>query len=71
MDLKLLKRKYGAPPTKTVSFRLPTGLMERLNKIAEENSYTATDVVITVLDQFVQQMEAENEKVSSKKVKSK
>lgn len=48
------KREYCDGPKKMVSMRLPEQLMREIERLAEEKGWTATDLVCTVLDQFIQ-----------------
>lgn len=59
-NTEALKRKYCNGDTEVVTFRFPTKLKEKIQAYAEKNGRTATDVVITVMDQFVQALEQEN-----------
>ena len=56
----LPKRKYCNGNKKMVSWRMPEALIRKLEKIAEQNGWTVTDVVATALDGFVQAEELEN-----------
>lgn len=47
-------RKYTQGLRKMISIRLPERLMEELDRIAREKGWTTTDVIQTVLDQYVQ-----------------
>jgi hypothetical protein len=37
-----------------VSMRLPVDLMKEIEKISQDKGWTTTDLVCTVLDQFIQ-----------------
>lgn len=50
-------RKYVDGPKKMVSWRLPEKLMDKLDKMAKAKGWTTTDLVVTVLDQYLQQEE--------------
>lgn len=49
------KRIYALSKKKPFTFRLPIKLMKELDKIAKINGMTTTGVVLTVLDQAIQQ----------------
>ncbi len=55
------ERKYVDGPKKMVSWRLPEKLMAELEKIAKNTGWTTTDLVTTVLDQFIQETKKKNE----------
>lgn len=48
------KREYCDGPKKMISMRLPERLMREIERMAENKGWTATDLVCTVLDQFIQ-----------------
>jgi len=48
------ERKLCSGSKKMVSFRLPEKLMEEIEKLAEKKGWTVTDLIQTVLDQYVQ-----------------
>jgi antitoxin component of RelBE/YafQ-DinJ toxin-antitoxin module len=48
------KRKYCVGKKKMVSLRLHEALVKEVEALAEEKGWTVTDLVSTVLDQFVQ-----------------
>lgn len=48
------KREYCDGPKKMVSMRLPEKLIKEIDRLAEDKGWTTTDLVSTVLDQFVQ-----------------
>jgi hypothetical protein len=48
------KREYCGGPKKMVSMRLPVDLMKEIEKISQDKGWTTTDLVCTVLDQFIQ-----------------
>jgi len=48
------KREYCDGPKKMVSMRLPERLMKEVEAISEDTGWTTTDVVSSVLDQYVQ-----------------
>jgi hypothetical protein len=47
------KRNFTSGPKKLVSYRLPEELLGRLEKVANDKGWSVTDVIITVLDQYV------------------
>jgi NRPS condensation-like uncharacterized protein len=53
----LPKRKYCSGEKKMVSWRLPEALFKKLESIAEAGGWTVTDVVMTALDDFIQDRE--------------
>ena len=56
--LEALNRKYCSGETEVATFRFPKKLKHKIQAHAELNGRSTTDVVITVLDQFVQAIEA-------------
>lgn len=50
----LPKRDYCDGPKKMISIRLPEKLIKEIEKIAEENGWTTTDLISTAVDQFIQ-----------------
>lgn len=54
------ERKYADPngTKKMVSMRLPEPLLERLNHWAAAKGWNVTELVVTVLDEYVQFEEA-------------
>lgn len=48
------KRNYCDGPKKMISIRLPENLMKEIDRLARENGWTTTDLISTVLDQYVQ-----------------
>jgi predicted DNA binding CopG/RHH family protein len=48
------KRVYSDGDKKLISFRLPESLLEELKKVSTERGWPMTDLVITVLDQYLQ-----------------
>lgn len=48
------KREFYDGPKKMVSMRLPESLMKEVERLAKEKGWTTTDLVCTVLDQFIQ-----------------
>ena len=48
------KRLYCDGPKKMISVRLPEKLMKEIDKLADENGWTTTDLISTVLDQYIQ-----------------
>ncbi len=53
-EYNIPERKYVDGPKKMVSWRLPEKLMEQLDQIAKEKGWNTTELVVTVLDQFIQ-----------------
>ena len=53
------QRKYCSGDTKMVSFRMHKKLWERVDKLAQEKNWNVTDLVLLVLDQYVQFEEKE------------
>lgn len=58
----LPKREYCSGKKEMVSWRLPDTLTKELQRIADTNGYSLTDVTITALDQFVQWANASKSK---------
>lgn len=56
-EYNIPERKYVDGPKKMVSWRLPEKMMEELDKTAKEKGWSTTDLVVTVLDQFLQSSE--------------
>lgn len=57
MDAELVgmpKREFCDGEKRLISIRLPKKLLKEVTKYAHENGYALTDVVATVLDQFIQ-----------------
>ena len=50
-------RKYVDGPKKMVSWRLPENVMAQRDKISKDKGWSTTELVVTVLDQYVQQEE--------------
>lgn len=48
------KRDYCSGPKKMVSMRLPEHLVREIETLGAEKGWTATDLVCTALDQFIQ-----------------
>jgi metal-responsive CopG/Arc/MetJ family transcriptional regulator len=48
------KREYCDGPKKMVSMRLPENLLKELDKLASSKGWNVTDLVSTVLDQYIQ-----------------
>lgn len=48
------KRKYCVGRKKMISMRLHEKLVEQIEQLADEKGWSVTDLVSTVLDQFVQ-----------------
>ena len=48
------KRKYVDGPKKMVSMRLPEKLFKKLEKLAKDKGWNTTELVTTVLDQYIQ-----------------
>jgi predicted DNA-binding protein len=59
---ELPKRQYCDGEKKMVSLRLPIKLTQEIEKLASGHGWTATDIITTALDEYIQ---------SSKKQKSK
>lgn len=53
---------YTLPPKKeestTITIRVPRSLKERLDKFAEDNGYTSSELVKNTIEQFLNAMEA-------------
>jgi len=47
-------RQFALGRKKMVSMRLPEALMKELEKIAEKKGWNLTDLVTTILDQYLQ-----------------
>ena len=54
-------RKYCVGDKKMVSMRLPKRLMDELEKLAKAKGWTVTDLIMTVMDQFIQHEKKERE----------
>ena len=50
-------RKYATGDKKMVSMRMPEKLWAKINELSEKKGWPVTDLVTTVLDQYVQQEE--------------
>ena len=61
-EFNLPHRKFCKKDKRQVSFRLNDDLLKQLEKAAKRNGYTATEVLTTALDQFLQYEEKECEK---------
>jgi len=48
------KRVYCDGDKKLISFRLPESLIDELKKVSDERGWPMSDLVITVLDQYLQ-----------------
>jgi antitoxin component of RelBE/YafQ-DinJ toxin-antitoxin module len=48
------KREYCDGTKKMISMRVPERLMREIERLAKEKGWTTTDLVCTVLDQFIQ-----------------
>ena len=48
------KRQYCNGPKKMVSLRIHKKLIQEIEVLAEQKGWTITDIVSTVLDQYVQ-----------------
>ncbi len=57
-EYNIPERKYVDGPKKMVSWRLPENLMEQLDKLSKDKGWSTTELVVTVLDQFIQQEES-------------
>jgi predicted DNA-binding protein len=53
-DVQLPERKFVEGPKKMVSWRLPESLMKELDTLSKSKGWTTTDLVVTVLDQYLQ-----------------
>ena len=53
-DYRIPQRKYCDGEKKLIAMRLPKKLLRELDAVSKEKGWTVTDVVTTVLDQFVQ-----------------
>jgi len=47
-------RKFVDGPKKMISWRIPENLIKEIEKVSKEKGWTLTDLVVTVLDQYVQ-----------------
>lgn len=47
-------RKNVSGEKKMVSWRLPEKLLNELNKMSKKKGYNTTELVVTVLDQYIQ-----------------
>lgn len=56
------KRLYCDGPKKMISVRLPEMLMKEVDLMAKEKGWTTTDLISTVLDQYVQWQKREDSK---------
>lgn len=54
-------RKYCGGDKKLVTMRLPESLMKELKKLALAKGWTVTDLIMTVMDQFIQHEKKERE----------
>lgn len=61
-DTQLPERKYVEGPKKMVSWRLPESLMKELDILAKAKGWTTTDLVVTVLDQYLQSQNKKSKK---------
>ena len=50
----LPKREFCNGPKKMVSMRLPEPLVREIDRMARDKGWTTTDLVTTVLDQYLQ-----------------
>lgn len=50
-------RKYVDGPKKMVSWRLPESLMKQIDKKSKDKGWSTTELVVTVLDQYIQHEE--------------
>ncbi len=66
-DFIIPGRKYATGSKKMVSWRLPETLMSEIEKMAKKKGWTVTDLVTTVLDQFIQQEEESKNAEPNKK----
>lgn len=53
----IVKRKYEEGSRHLFTIRLPSKLLKRLEKDCKEKSYTKTELVEIVLDQYLQQQD--------------
>lgn len=56
MKFVITKRKYQDKEKTKLTLRVPVPLITELRIIAEDNGWNVTDIILTVLDQFVQQV---------------
>lgn len=54
-NIDIPTRKFVDGEKKMVSWRIPEALMKELEKIAKMKGYNVTELVVTVLDQYIQQ----------------
>lgn len=54
MGSGLPQRKFSGGKLKMFSIRLPDGILSALQKYADENGWNRSDVIITALDQYLQ-----------------
>lgn len=47
-------RRFSHGPKRMTSWRVPAVLLKELDRIAKKKGYTVTELVMTVLDQYVQ-----------------
>jgi predicted DNA binding CopG/RHH family protein len=47
-------REYSDGPKKMVSMRLPEKLIDAIDRLAKKKGWNTTDLVTTVLDQYIQ-----------------
>lgn len=59
-EFQIPDRKYADGPKKMVSWRLPERLMEELDRTAKYKGWSTTDLIVTVLDQYIQFTEKES-----------
>ena len=48
------KRLYCDGPKKMISIRLPEKLLKEVDRLASNKNWTTTDIISTVLDQYIQ-----------------
>lgn len=51
-------RKYAKGTKKLIAWRLPEALLEEIEKVAEADGWTVSDIATTALDQYVQSRKA-------------
>jgi len=62
MNYNIPKKKYVAGEKKMISWRLPKRLIAELEKNAKKKQWTVTDLVTTILDQYLQSEEKKKSK---------
>ena len=63
----LLNRKYVNGIKKMVAFRMPEKLIKKLSQVSKKKGWTKTDLMVTVLDLYIQS-EEKNDASSEKQM---